>query len=91
MSTCLVGAQNFRRSFEYGPWVNLQFSRANFAFEMSTGHNFETADHLNFACQFTFQLQVARRDMRIDLRIGPNDQKITSLDLATETTVDFNR
>ena len=81
----------FSLPFEYRSGVNLQFTRAHLALELTAGHNFETADHLNVTRQLAFQLQLARRDVRIDLRVGPNDQEIAGLDLAAKAAVDFDR
>jgi len=49
--------------------VNLEFPDFELTLELAARHNFEATDHLYVAHQLPFDLELARGDMGIDLRI----------------------
>jgi hypothetical protein len=71
--------------------VNLEFPDFELTLELAARHNFEATDHLYVAHQLPFDLELARGDMGIDLRIRSHHQKITSLNFTSEAAIDLYR
>jgi hypothetical protein len=71
--------------------VYLQLSGFELTLEVATRHNFEAANHLDFAHQLPFDLEFPGIDVSIDLRIRAHYQKIVRLDLTAEAAIDLYR
>jgi hypothetical protein len=56
---------------------------------MASRHYLETANDLNVAYEFAFELELARGNMGINARVWPHHQEITRFHFTTETAVYF--
>jgi hypothetical protein len=87
----LTNAAYLSRSFEYRSGMDFDLACFQFPFKRTPWQNFEASDYLDVTFEFTFQLQLPRGDVRVDMRIAPQYQKIGRFHLTGKPAVDFDR
>ena len=71
--------------------MDLELADASLAFEIAPRQHLETAHRLNRADQMALQVNLARRDVRIDLSTGANHQKLGGLYFPGKMAIDLDR